>query len=270
MKKPWTRGSRYLGIALLAMSVAASADETDAHLAQELTNPVADLVTVPIQMNLDRNIGPTDDGTKLTTNIQPVIPFEINESWNLITRTIIPVIHQDDLFPGAGSQFGLGDINLSLFLSPTKPTAGGLTWGAGPVFLLPTATDSLLGGKKWGAGPAAVGLVLKGPWTVGMLANHIWSFAGDDDRDDISNTFMQPFVAYTWPSAWTASVQSETSYNWETEQWSVPVNASLSKLVMFGRLPVSLQGGVGYWAESPDAGPEGFRFRLQANIVLPK
>ena len=265
---PW--GACCVAVALLGLPAAAHAEKGDAGLAQELTNPVADLVTVPIQMNLDRNVGLADDGTKLTTNIQPVIPFEINKNWNLTTRTIVPVIHQDDLFPGAGSQFGLGDINLSLFLSPTKPTAGGLTWGAGPVFLLPTATDSLLGGKKWGAGPAAVGLVLKGPWTVGMLANHIWSFAGDDDRDDISNTFMQPFAAYTWPSAWTASVQSETSYNWETEQWSVPVNVAPSKLVMIGKVPVSLPGGVGYWAESPDAGPEGFRFRLQANIVLPK
>ena len=270
MKRPWARGDRYFAMALFALPVAASRGESDADLAQELTNPIADLVTVPIQMNLDQNIGPTDDGTKLTTNIQPVIPFDIGENWNLITRTIVPVIYQDDLFPGAGSQFDLGDINLSLFFSPKQAAAGGLTWGAGPVFLLPTATDDLLGSQKWGAGPAAVGLVLKGPWTMGMLANHIWSFAGDDDRDDISNTFMQPFVAYTWPSAWTASVQSETSYNWKTEQWSIPVNIGLSKLVKLGKLPVSLQGGVGYWTESPDAGPEGFRFRLQANIVLPK
>jgi hypothetical protein len=243
--------------------------EDGADLAQELTNPIADLITLPIQMNVDRDIGP-DDGNKITTNIQPVIPFDLGADWNLITRTIMPVIYQDDIFPGAGSQFGLGDINLSLFFSPKQPTAGGLTWGAGPVVLLPTATDSLLGGKKWGAGPAAVGLVLSGRWTVGMLANHIWSFAGDDDRPDISNTFVQPFAAYTWPSAWTASVQTETSYNWESEQWSVPVNAALSKLVMLGKLPVSLQAGVGYWLESPDDGPEGLRFRLQANIVLPR
>jgi hypothetical protein len=270
MKRLSARGRRYLSTALLALPIGPQAESGDADLAQELTNPVANLITVPIQMNLDRNIGPTEDGTKLTTNIQPVIPFDIGENWNLITRTIVPVTSQDDLFPGAGSQFGLGDINLSLFLSPKKPTDSGLVWGAGPTILLPTATDSLLGAEKWGAGPAAVGLVLKGPWTVGMLANHIWSFAGDDDRDDISNTFMQPFVAYTWPSAWTVSVQSESSYNWTTDQWSIPVNAAVSKLVRFGKLPVSLQAGVGYWAESPDAGPEGFRFRLQANIVLPK
>lgn len=244
--------------------------EGSAELAQELTNPVADLVTVPIQMNFDGDIGPMDDGTKVTTNVQPVIPFDFSEDWNLITRTIVPVIYQDDIFPGAGSQFGLGDINFTAFLSPKQPTAGGLTWGAGPVVLMPTATDSLLGAKKWGAGPAAVVLALRGPWTLGMLANHIWSFAGDDDRPDISNTVTQPFLAYTTPSAWTAALQSESSYNWNTEKWSIPVNFGVSKLVMFGPLPVSLQAGVGYWLESPANGPEGIRWRLQANIVLPK
>jgi hypothetical protein len=259
-----------IAVALAAVPLAVPAQTGDADLAQELTNPIANLVTIPIQFNFDRDVGPADDGSKLTTNVQPVIPFDFGEDWNLITRTIVPVVYQDDIFPGAGSQFGLGDINLSLFFSPKRPTTGGLTWGVGPVFLLPTATDSLLGAKKWAAGPGAVGLVLRGPWTAGMLANHVWSFAGDGDRPDISNTFMQPFVAYTWPSAWTVSMQSETSYNWETEQWAIPVNVALSKLVKFGKLPVSLQGGAGYWAESPDNGPEGLRFRLQANIVLPR
>ncbi len=244
--------------------------DKEAGLAQELTNPVADLMTIPIQMNYDRDIGPLDDGWKLQTNIQPVIPFRLTEDWTLISRTIIPVIYQDEIFPGSGSQFGLGDINLSLFFSPRKPSAGGLIWGAGPVVLLPTATDSLLGAKKWGAGPAAVALTMRGPWTMGALANHIWSFAGDSDRQDINNTFVQPFVAYTWPSAWTLSVQSESTYNWKTEKWSVPINAAVSKLVWWGRLPVSLQAGVGYWVESPETGPEGVRFRLQANFVLPK
>jgi len=242
----------------------------DAGLAQELTNPLADLMTIPIQMNYDRDIGPLDDGWKLQTNIQPVIPFSLTDDWNLISRTIVPVIYQDDIFPGAGSQFGLGDINLSLFFSPRKPTSGGLIWGVGPVLLLPTATDSLLGAKKWGAGPAAVALTMRGPWTMGILANHIWSYAGDSDRTDISNTFAQPFLAYTWPSAWTVSVQSESTYNWKTEKWSVPINVAVSKLVKWGKLPVSLQAGIGYWAESPESGPEGFRFRLQANFVLPK
>lgn len=263
--------SRIAAIVLLVAGCGvAQAQSGDAGLAQELTNPLADLVTVPIQMNFDRRLGPADDGTKVTTNVQPVIPFKGPGNWNLISRTIVPVIYQDEIVPGAGSQFGLGDINLTVFLSPKQPSAGGFLWGAGPTFLFPTATDAMLGAKKWGAGPAAVGLVMRGPWTAGLLANHIWSFAGDDKRQDISNTFAQPFVAYTWPSAWTVSVQSETSYNWKSEKWSVPINAALSKLVRFGKLPVSLQAGVGYWAESTDAGPKGVRFRVQANIVLPK
>ena len=242
----------------------------DADLAQELSNPLADLMTIPVQMTYDRNIGRGDDGRKLQTNIQPVIPFDWDPETNLISRTIIPVISQDKIFPGEGSQFGLGDISLSLFFSPKAPTPGGVTWGVGPVFLLPTATDSLLGGKKWGAGPTAVALTTRGPWTVGGLGNHIWSFAGSSGRPDINNTFIQPFAAYTSPSAWTISVQSETNYNWKTEKWSVPINAALSKLVRWGKLPVSLQAGVGYWAESPESGPEGFRFRFQVTFVLPK
>jgi hypothetical protein len=266
-------GAQYFATALFALLAAAPAlvsADGNADLAQDLTNPIANLVTIPIQMNFDRDIGSDDRGTKMTTNVQPVIPFDISEDWNLITRTIVPVLHQNDIFAGEGSQFGLGDINASLFLSPKNPTAGGLTWGVGPVLVLPTATDSRLGGRKWAAGPGVVGLTMQGPWTVGLLANHVWSFAGDDDRPDISNTFMQPFAAHTWQSGWTASAQTESSYNWETEQWSVPVNVALAKLVMFGRVPVSVQGGLGYWVESPDNGPEGLRFRLQANIVLPR
>jgi hypothetical protein len=205
-----------IGTALLFSLQTAGADDAvsvdeGADLAQELTNPLADLMTIPIQMNLDRDIGPNDDGEKIQTNIQPVVPFSLNESWNLISRTILPVIYQDDIFPGEGSQFGLGDTSLSLFFSPKKPTAGGVIWGVGPIFLLPTATDSLLGARKWGTGPTAVALTMRGPWTLGALANHVWSVAGDSDRQDISNTFLQPFAAYTWPNAWTVSVQSEST-----------------------------------------------------------
>jgi hypothetical protein len=252
-----------------AESTSAAEKGENAELAQELSNPLADLMSIPFQMNYDRGIGPRDDGWKLQTNIQPVIPFHLDENWNLISRTIIPVIYQDDILPSAGSQFGLGDINLTLFFSPKKPSAG-VTWGIGPVLLLPTATDDLLGAEKWGAGPAVVALTVRGPWTIGFLANHVWSYGGDSDRQDISNTFLQPFAAYTWPSAWTVSVQSESSYNWKTEKWSIPINAAVSKLTRWGKLPVSLQAGVGYWAESTETGPEGFRFRLQTTFVLPK
>jgi hypothetical protein len=262
-----------LAVALIAavLSVTAVAEEkTEKDLAQELTNPIADLMTIPIQLNVDDNIGLNDKGQKTTLNIQPVIPFQVNEDLNLITRTIVPVVRQEDIVTGQGSQSGLGDINVQLFFSPRKPTSSGVIWGGGAVLLLPTATDSLIGAEKWGAGPAGVALKMNGPWTYGGLANHIWSFAGDDDRADINNTFLQPFAAYTWSNNWTVSLQSESTYNWKQQEWSIPVNVSAAKLVFPGGLPVSLQAGVGRWLETPDAGPEGWRFRLQANIVLPR
>ncbi|MBK0398550.1 transporter [Limibaculum sp. M0105] len=256
-------------LTLAGSAIAQEALDLD-DLAQELANPLASLVSIPLQMNWDRNIGPQDAGDRLTTNIQPVIPFGVTEDWNLITRTIVPVTWQEDIFPGAGSQFGLGDMSTSLFLSPSKITEGGFTWGVGPILLLPTATDDLLGAEKWGAGPTAVGLVQRGPWTAGALVNHVWSFAGDGDRSDINRTFMQPFAAYTTDTAWTFSIQSESAYDWTANDWAVPVNVSASKMLLLGGLPVSLQGGVGYWATAPDNGPEGFRFRLQFTLLFPR
>jgi len=240
---------------------------SDADLAQELTNPIANLITIPIQTTYDQNIGPQDKGTQWQTNIQPVIPFDLGGEWNLITRTIIPVVKRDTVLPTAFSRFGLGDSSVSLFLSPKKSTDG-LIWGAGPIILVPTATDSI-GSKKWGVGPAGVLVSMRGPWTMGGLTNHVWSIAGSGSHN-ISNTFIQPFAAYTWPNAWTVSLQSESTYNWKAEEWAVPVNIAVSKLVRFGKLPVSLQAGTGYWMKSATNGPEGVRLRVQANFVLPK
>jgi hypothetical protein len=191
---------------MLLASPTASLAQADADLAQKLINPIASLVTIAIQFNADRDIGPADQGEKYTTNRQPVIPFDLGENWNLIMRTIFPLISQKDIAPNSGSQSGLGDINMSLFFSPKQPTSGGLISGVGPVFPLPTAGNSRLGAEKWGTGPAVIVLAQRGAWTVGILADQVWSLAGEDDRSDISSTYVQPFASYTWPSAWTVSV----------------------------------------------------------------
>jgi hypothetical protein len=255
--------------ATLGMGSTAYGQDSSADLAKKLSNPIASLISVPFQLNHDHGYGPLD-GDKTTLNIQPVIPISLNADWNLISRTILPVTYQDDIAGPSGSQFGLGDVVQSFFLSPSKPTDGGLIWGAGPVFLIPTATDDLLGGEKWGAGPTVVALKQDGPWTYGALANHIWSFAGNEDRNDISNTFVQPFLSYTTPTAWTFALNTESTYDWKAKEWLVPINLTVSKLVRVNEQPISVTAGLRYWAVAPDHGPEGFGFRLGLTFLFPK
>ncbi len=164
----------------------------------------------------------------------------------------------------------MNDTALSLFFSPKEPTANGIIWGLGPIFLIPTATDPLLGGEKWGAGPTLVALTQRGPWTIGLLTSHTWSFAGKSSRADVNSTYFQPFLSYTTPDAWTFSVNTEGTYDWNAEEFSIPINATVSKLVNFGKQPVSLGAGVRYWAESPDTGPKDLGFRLSATFLFPK
>ncbi|WP_119272762.1 transporter [Taklimakanibacter deserti] len=250
-------------------SLGAGAQEAS-ELAEKLSNPIAAMISVPFQFNYDNEIGPERDGERFQLNFQPVVPIPLGEDWNMISRTILPIIDQDEIFPTTGEQFGLGDITQSLFFSPTHPGPSGIVWGAGPVFLVPTGTDELLSAEKWGAGPTLVVLRQSHGWTVGALMNHIWSFAGDDDRDAVSTTFLQPFLSYTTPDAWTFGVNTESTYDWEAENWSVPVNVSVSKLVNFGHQPVSIGGTVRYWAESTDAGPHGFGARATITFLFPE
>lgn len=281
-------------------------------LANKLANPVADLISFPLQSNfnfgggrdlpqrggalrrlrhlpgrfgrggsrfLDSRAGRVasrllsfgrskdrDEAFKYLLNVQPVIPFSLNKDWNLISRTILPIIAQDDVI-GTTSQGGMGDITQSLFFSPKSPEP--FIWGAGPVILIPTATDDSLGSERWGMGPTGVILKQDGPWTFGTLANHIWSFAKGDGRKEVNSTFLQPFINYTFKTATNLTVNTESTYDWIDDQWNIPLYAGVGQIVKIGKLPVQFQLGGQYWVEGPDTAPD-WSVRFQMTFLFPK
>ncbi|MFO1452685.1 MAG: hypothetical protein U1F61_31250 [Opitutaceae bacterium] len=237
-------------------------------LAKAAQNPLANLISVPFQNNFNFGVGP-NDVTQYILNVQPVIPISLNEDWNLITRTIMPIINQPSPAPGVPSAFGLGDINPTVFLSPA--TSGKLIWGVGPTMTLPTATDSLLGNGMWAAGPAVVALTMQGPWVIGALANQQWSFAGWGD-EDVSALLIQPFINYNLPGGWYLVTAPILTANWKEsakEAWVIPVGGGVGKIVRLGKLPLNCQLSA-YWnVRTPTDGPE-WQLRAQIQFLFPK
>jgi hypothetical protein len=250
------------GTELPASSVPGEGSEqSDQELVKKLNNPVSALISVPFQNNFEFGLGPNDDGFKYTLNFQPVIPISLTKDFNLITRTIVPTIDQDDVIPHT-SQSGLGDITQSFFFSPKKPVAG-FTIGAGPVFLYPAATDELLASEKWGAGPTLVVVKQQGGWSYGFLFNHIWSFAGNSERHYVSSTFIQPFLSYATKTKTTFSINTESTYDWHNEQWTVPVNFSVAQLTRIQKQPIQFTLGFKVYADGLTGAPEwGIRFTI--------
>jgi hypothetical protein len=236
----------------------------EADLAQQLANPIAAIISVPFQLNFDEGFGVDGDGTREILNFQPVIPFGLDNGANIVTRTIIPYVSQEDVIPST-SQHGFGDISLNAWYSQT--TDGGLTWGVGPTVLVPTGSE--VSGETWGLGVTGIALRVTGPWTYGGLTSQTWSVE-NNPTTEINRTFLQPFVSFNAGDGWALSANTESTYDWVTDEWTVPLNVAVSKLTNVGNTPLNWQLGAGYWIDGPDGGPEGWRLRLQAQIVIPR
>ena len=271
---------RYMSIAVVLIAATSSSaavnedgdgthepgEDLTAELARAAQNPVASMISVPFQNNTDFNFGP-EDKTLSTTNIQPVIPFELNENWNLITRTIIPVVSQPGIIPGQNRETGLGDTTFSAFFTPKSP--GEWIWGVGPVVLLPTNTDDRLGADEWGAGATALVLTMQGPWVVGSLVSNIWDIDGDTEINILS---WQYFVNYNMANGWYLTTSPLMTANWEADsdnKWTIPVGGGVGKIFHIGKQPMNAQFQYFHNIEKPDLVGD-WSIRMQLQFMFPK
>jgi hypothetical protein len=243
--------------------------ESTEELQKAAQNPIADLISIPLQNNFNFGVGPQDK-MQYVGNIQPVVPIHATESWNVITRTIVPLIYQPELAPGVGDVFGLGDIQFTAFLSPAKP--GEFIWGVGPIFQFPSGTNNSLTTGQWCAGPSVVGLRMDGHWVYGALANYISSYAGQSDRGAVSQWLIQPFVNYNMADGWyltSAPIITANMMVDNSDRWTVPIGGGVGKIIRVDRLPINLQLQGFYNVARPDAGPD-WSIRFQIQLLLPQ
>lgn len=232
-------------------------------------NPVANLISVPLQDNSNFGIG-SANRTQNVLNIQPVIPMKLVEDWNLITRIIQPIVWQPYPDQNSGGNYGFGDMNPTFFLTPAKP--GNFIWGAGPALVFPTATDSSLGQGKWSIGPAFVGLAQPGPWTLGVLVNNVWSYAGDSSRPSVNQMTLQYFVNYNLSAGWYLASQPIITANWAAggkDVWTVPFGGGIGRIMKVGLQPINLSAQV-YVSPIRPANSSPWGIRLQIAFLFPQ
>jgi hypothetical protein len=266
-------------LSLLATAAFPAHAQEDDNLMEEARNPLADMISLPIQNEIYFGVGPDDESVNVTT-FQPVYPINLNNGWNITTRTLVPLLYIPEsveglnILPqgiGGDTEFGLGDINFSAFFSPAKPK--GLIWGLGPSINFPTATDELLGSEKWSAGPSAVVLKQTEKWNFGVLYRHLWSFAGEDDRADVNQSLLQPWVVYSLNEEWYVLSESVITANWEEDdsdqRFVVPIGGGIGRVFYIGKQAVDVSLSYYHNIEKPDAGAEDV-IRFSVNFLWPK
>jgi hypothetical protein len=253
---------------LLFLGAKTLAQDDTAELAKKAQNPVASMISLPFQANINFGLGPYDRDQYIL-NIQPVLPIRLSENWNLITRTIIPVIYQPDTWTDSGSTGGVGDIQASFFFSPAQPSK--VIWGVGPVLQLPSGTNAMLTQGKWGLGPTFVVLAMPGHWVLGVLGNNVWSVGGQDDHEDVNQFLLQYFINYNLPKGWYLTSAPILTANWKAEageKWVVPFGGGAGRIFRVGKQPMNGQIGAYYNAEKPAGGPD-WQLRIQLVLLFP-
>jgi len=257
-----------LTLMLVIATVGYGQEKTEEDLAKAAQNPVASMISLPFQNNTNFGIGP-DDATQNVLNIQPVWPLSLSDNWNLITRTIVPVISQPGFAPGESRTNGLGDVSFTGFISPKN--SGKWIWGVGGALVLPTATDDVLGNDKWSAGPSVVVLTMPGKWVIGSLFSNVWSLGGSGDQD-VNFFTWQYFINYNMDNGWYLTSAPIITANWEADSdntWTVPFGGGIGKIFRIGKQPLNAQISAYYNVEKPDFGAD-WQLRLQLQMLFPK
>jgi len=235
----------------------------EANLARAAQNPVANMVSLPLQWNYS-TAGGLDSSTALVLNVQPVLPVPIGERWLIVSRTVVPFLSLP--LPNGTQAGGIGDIQEQAYFTKAKP--GRMTWALGPVFSFPTATNTVARTGQWGLGPGAVALVMPGPWVIGVLANNIWRIGGAAHGEVLNAFTVQPFINYNLPHAWAISTAPLITSNWSApgdQRWTVPVGLGVSKVTHVVEQPLNL--GLQYYHDVSHprrAGSEELRFFVAA------
>jgi hypothetical protein len=268
--RTYSRTAAVFGVVAM-MAAPAHAELSEEELAKIAQNPVGNLISVPFQNNANLNFGP-EKKTQDILNIQPVIPISISDDWNIITRTILPVVWQPALGPDDSSVKGISDLQFNAFLSPAKP--GEWIWGVGAIIQAPTNSNAKLGNDNWGVGPTFVVLHLEkgSPWVYGVLANNVWSTTSNKQGGSYSNGLIQPFVNYNFEGGLYLTSSPVVTVNWKapgSQQWTVPIGGGVGKIFHLGKLPVNTQVAAYYNVAKPDFGPN-WQIRAQVQFMFPK
>ncbi len=257
-----------LALAAVLIPGLASAEQSTEELAKAAQNPIANMISLPFQNNTNLNIGPNDE-TQNILNVQPVYPFSLNDDWNVITRTIVPITSNPDVLTGKGRVNGIGDTTFTAFFSPKSSE---ITWGVGPVLVMPTASNDVLGSDKWSAGLSAVALAMPGRWVVGGVISNVWSFAGAGNNK-INFFTLQPFINYNFDGGWYATTAPIITANWEADsdhKWTVPLGGGFGKIFKIGKQPVNAQLSLYNNVVTPDDFGAQWQVRAQLQFLFPK